>query len=393
MLRTPFVRLSLVALAAAMAAGCGGSSAVTGPEASASAPGGSVAPARGSAVVQGTVTGAQSGLQVGVVGTALVAPVDDEGQFALAGVPAGTATLRFDGAGLDARLDVPGLQDGQVTSVSVRLSGGTAQLAGTPTCAPTAETYFSGTLESITGARLVVAGRVVDASQVQKVWRGDRRIQLVDLAVGEKVKVWGTLRGDGVVLAEEIMALTQGPGTTETWVVFTGRVESVKSSSLDVTAHPSTGSYPVLIVSGTTVRTTADTKVRTPDGASLSASQIAVGQTATVEGWRTSADVVRAVKIVVEGALSPTAPTWVTFKGLVESVAFDALDVHGNPYVTPVLVVAGRKVKTDGSTVFKWSDGTALDPKAIQAGDQAYVEGWSKPEGYVLATKVVVDKR
>ncbi len=383
MTRTLFVRLSLVALAAALAAGCGGSSAVTGPEPS--------APVQGNAVVQGTVTGSSAGLQVGVVGTPLVAPVDDEGQFALAGVPAGTATLRFEGAGVDARVSVSGLQDGLVTSLTVQLSGGSAQIAGTPTCAPTAETFFSGTLESMVGTRLVVAGRQVDAGQVQKVWRGDRRIQLTDLQVGDKVKVWGTLRGDGVVLAEEIKALTQGGETTETWVVFTGRVESVKASSLDVAAHPNTGTYPVLTVSGTTVRTTAETKVKLADGTVISASQIAVGQTATVEGWKTSEGTVRAAKIVVEGAGS--GPTWVTFKGRVESVAFDALDVHGNPYVTPTLTVAGRKVKTDGSTAFKWSDGTALDPKAIQTGDQARVEGWSKPEGYVLATKVVVDKR
>jgi len=386
MLRTPFVRLSLVALAAALAAGCGGSSAVTGPEEPS-------APARGNAVVQGTVVGTRSGLQVGVVGTALVAPVDDEGQFALAGVPSGTATLKFEGAGLDARVSVSGLQDGQVTSLTVQLSGGSAQLAGTPTCSPTAETFFSGILESMAQTKLLVAGRQVDASQVQKVWRGDRRIQLADLQVGEKVKVWGTLTGSGVVLAVEIMALTTGSGNGETWVVFSGKVEAVKSSSLDVVEHPNTGTYPVLVIAGRTVRTTAETKVKLSDGTVISASQIAVGQAATVEGWKTSDGSVRAAKIVVDGTGSGTSDTWVTFSGRVDSVAFDALDVHGNPYVTPTLVVAGCKVKTDGSTLFKWSDGTTLDPSKIVVGDQAYVEGWKKPEGYVLATKVKVDKR
>ena len=260
----------------------------------------------------------------------------------------------------------------------MQLSSGSAQLAGTPTCTPSAETFFSGPLESASGPRLVIAGRTVDASQVQKVWRGDRRIQLTDLQVGEKVKVWGTLKGDGVVLAVEIMALTWGPGTAETWVVFTGKVEAVKISSLDLAARPNPGTYPVLTVAGRTVQTTADTKARLADGSTLSVSQITVGQTATVEGWKTSDGSVRASKIVVEGTGTTTSPTWVTFKGRVESVAFDALDVRGNPYVTPTLFVAGRKVKTDGSTVFKWSDGTALDPKAIQTGDQAYVEGWEQ---------------
>jgi hypothetical protein len=291
MLRRNVVVLPL-ALLASLAAGCGGSSSVTGPD--------EPPAAAGHAVVQGTVQGSRSGVQVGVVGTPLVAAIDEEGQFALAGVPAGTATLRFEGGGIDARLSVSGLQDGQVTSITVQLSGGGAQLAGTPSCSPTTETYFTGTLDRANGTSLVVGGRSVDASRVQKVWRGDRRIQLSDLEVGEKVKVWGTLRGDGVLVAEEIKALSKGSGSGDTWVTFRGRVDSVSSS---------------------------------------------------------------------------------------------ALDVHGNPYASPTFVVAGRRVKTDGSTRFKWSDGTALEPGAIRAGDQAYVEGWTKPEGHVLASKIVVDCR
>jgi len=288
--RMRVVCLFLAGLAVALAAaGCGGSAAVTGPEAE--------APVAGAAVVQGTVTGAGTGLQVGVVGTALVTEVDEEGQFVLSSVPAGTATLKFEGAGVDARLPVPGLQDGLVTSITVQLSGGSAQLTGTPNCTPTAEAAFSGVLEQIAGTQLVVGGRKVDASQIRKVWRDGRRIQLADLQVGEKLKVWGTLRGDGVVVAEEIEARTPG-------------------------AKPA---------------------------------------------------------------------GWVTFKGKVESVSASALDVHGS-CETLKLVIAGHEVRTDGSTKLKWSDGAALSPGEIQAGDKAYVEGWAK-NGYVLAAKIVVDKR
>ena len=245
------------------------------------------------------MTGASAGLQVGVVGTPLVAPVDDEGQFALAGVPSGTATLRFEGSGIDARVPVPGLQDGLVTSVTVQLSGGTAQLTGTPSCTPTAETFFSGTIDSIARPRLVVAGRAVDTSQIKKVWRGERRIQLSDLQAGEKVKVWGTLRGDGVVLAEEIAALTTGPGSTgETWVSFTGKVESVAAASLDVHGQPQRGPD-LLVVKGITVRTDAQTKVKRSDGSPMSVGEIKVGQTATVEGWKKADGSVRATQIVV----------------------------------------------------------------------------------------------
>ena len=295
MRRKHFVCPFLVGLAAALAAGCGGSGAVTAPETGASA--------TGAAVLQGTVMGSQSGLQVGVVGTPLVASVDDEGQFALTQVPAGTVTLKLEGAGIDARVSVAGLQDGQVTSIKVQLAGGAAQIVGTPSCAPTAETFFSGMLESIAGTRLVVSGRPVEAGPSVKVWRGDRRSTLDSLQVGDKLKVWGTLRGDGVVVAEEIQALTTEPGPTGwTWVVFSGVVESLKASSLDLHANPNTpspSSYPTLIVKGVTVTTNADTKFRRSDGGTCSGSDVKAGQTVTVEGWKRTDGTVKAQIVTI----------------------------------------------------------------------------------------------
>jgi hypothetical protein len=291
MRRTRFVCLCLAGLGVALgSAGCGGSNVATGPDTQAPAA------AVGAAVVQGTVTGAGVGLQVGVVGASLATELDQEGQFVLSGVPAGTATLTFQGAGVDARLEVSGLQDRQVTSIAVQLSNGSARLAGTPNCGPEAEAAFSGVLEQMAGAGLVVGGRTVDASQVKKVWRDGMRIQLSELKVGERLKVWGTVRGDGTVVAEEIEARTPGGG--EGWVEFRGRVESVSANALDAGARCE----------------------------------------------------------------------------------------------TPTLVIGGRTVKSDDSTRFKWSDGAALSPGEIQVGDRAYVKGWSK-DGYVLADKVVVDRR
>jgi len=290
MRRKHLVCLFLAGLAAALAAaGCGGSGSVTAPE---------EALATGAAVLQGTVMGPQSGLQVGVVGTALLASVDEEGQFALSRVPSGTITLKLEGAGIDARVSVPGLQDGQVTSIKVQLAGGSAQLAGSPSCGPTAETFFSGMLESIVGTRLVVSGRQVEAGPSVKVWRGDRGSTLDSLQVGDKLKVWGTLRGDGVVVAEDIQALTTEPGPTGwTWVVFTGVVESLKASSLDLHANPNTpgpSAYPTLIVKGITVTTNSDTKFRWSDGSKCSGSDVKAGQTVTVEGWKRTDGTVKA---------------------------------------------------------------------------------------------------
>jgi hypothetical protein len=301
------VCLVLAGLAGVMTSGCGSSSAVTGPDDQ---------PVAGSSVLHGALlapgissasaapgVSAQSvggGWVVSVAGTSLSTEVDQDGRFVLARVPAGSVTVKIEGPGVSAQVAVSGLVDGQVTSVEIRITGGSAQLASDPKCTPTAETFFSGSLDQISGTALVVAGRSVDASQIRKVWRGEKRIQLSELSVGEKVKVWGVLRGDAVVLAEEIAALTSGSDGNKAWTTFSGKVDSVEGK----------GFLP-----------------------------------------------------------TPTKPSY------------------------PSLYVAGRKVKTDAGTQFKWSDGTVLDAAQIRAGDQAHVEGWSLPEGYVQATRLVIDCR
>jgi hypothetical protein len=245
---------------------------------------------------------AGGGWVVSVNGTSLSSELDQDGRFVFTRVPAGSVTVKVDGPGVSAQVPVSGLTDGQVTSVEIKVSGGSAQLSGDPKCTPSAETFFSGNLDQRQGSQLVVSGRTVDTSQIKKVWRGEERVQLSDLAVGEKVKVWGVLRGDGVVVAEEIAALTAGPGSSKSWLTFSGRIEKVEGA---------------------------------------------------------------------KGFLPNPTPTKQTY---------------------PTIWVAGRRVKTDAGTQMKWSDGSLLDGALVKEGHNAYVEGWSLPEGYVQATRLVVNK-
>ena len=303
------VSLFLAGIVGVLESGCGGSSALTAPdEPKAGASGASVlhgavlAPGISSASPSAEF-GAESGAGgwvVGVAGTSSSSPLDQDGRFVLTGVPAGSVTLKIEGPGVSTQLTLSGLVDGQVMSVEIEVTGGTARVNGTPKCSPSAQTHFSGTLDQAAGSQLVVGGRKVDASQIAKVWRGERRIQLSELERGEKVKVWGTLRGDGVVVAEEIAALTDGSDKSKVWVTFSGRVEAIEGKSLLPTPTPT------------------------------------------------------------------TKPGWI--------------------------VVAGRKVKLDSGTQLKWSDGSGFEG-AIQVGDVAAVEGWSLPEGYVQATRVLIGKR
>jgi hypothetical protein len=277
--------LSLAGLGLALlTAACGGSAAVTGAGGEGGNPITAPSAASGNAAVQGSVLDGTEGLRVDVVGTSLSTRTDEEGQFAFKGVPAGTVTLRFQGSGVDAQLAVPGVQDGKVTTIKVNVSGSTARMPTAPTCTPTADTFFTGVIESITGQTFVVAGRQVDVSQVKKIWRGDRRIDIGDLHVGDKVKVWGTLRGDGVVVAEEIALMAGQPGDDGTsWIAFTGTIESVSSSAVRQSCL-----YPTLVVSGRKVVTGEGTAFVHSDGSRYDPAELKVGHKVYVEGWKHS---------------------------------------------------------------------------------------------------------
>lgn len=300
--------LSLAGLAVVLAAvGCGGSSGVTGSEDPAQA-------ASGIAVVQGTVVGGgvqalssgdvsslsdAAGWTVRVEGTGLSTTVDEEGGFILAGVPAGTIHLVFEGPGPTAHLTLSGLQDGQVLSLQVHISGGTATVTSPTSTSPSKDTKLTGTLDSASGSHLVVAGHHVDAGEVAEVRRGKQKIGLDQLVVGEKVKVWGTLQGDGVVRAREIKAFATGGGSQGDFTTFKGKVQSVGFSALGVHANPN-GAYPSLVVAGRNVRTSGKTKFKWSDGTSLNPHDIKVGDKAYIEGWKQSGGAVSATKVKVD---------------------------------------------------------------------------------------------
>ena len=322
-------------------AGCGKSASVTGSSEPAVA---------GNAVLLGTVQGVGfaaapvdaathqssggTGYTVTVVGAAGgTVEIDEDGRFVLAGLPAGAVTLRIEGGGVSAQVTVQGLVDGQVLTVEMKLTGGTVQLTGSPTCAPVvADAFFSGDLESVSTAQIVVSRRVVDVTKLQKVWTPGGRAQLSDLRVGDRIKVWGTLRGDGVLVADEIVSVTNDAG--ETWFSFKGRVDGVSGSGAraldDVHGSPNAGYSPTLSIAGKTVYTSGSTKFKWSDGGTLDPREIKVGQTAYVEGYRNKDGALKASSVVVDGSGgSGGEPSWVSFRGKVAGVvALSARDVQ-----------------------------------------------------------------
>ncbi|HEX9187579.1 MAG TPA: DUF5666 domain-containing protein [Vicinamibacteria bacterium] len=205
----PFPFFLAVAVAGVTVACGGGSSSVSGPDMSPAA----VSPVGGATIAGTVLTGGTassevgassvSGLRVSVSGTGLRTTTDGSGRFTLAGVPAGRAELRFEGPGIDARLQIESLQSGQTLTVTVRVSGNSA--AQVSDVEDEDEVEFEGQIDSVGSGSLVVAGRTVHVDASTRILDSHKMpIPLSSLKPGDIVEVEGTARPDGSVLALKV---------------------------------------------------------------------------------------------------------------------------------------------------------------------------------------------
>jgi uncharacterized protein DUF5666 len=237
--------LWLAALAAgAAAAGCGSSSPSTS---SMTAP---PAPVARGATIEGTVnpsTGVASaggvrassltgGIRVTVTGTSLVATTDGSGKFVLAGVPSGRAELHFEAPGVDARLEIDGLVEGQTLTITVHLSESGASVDKPGEGHDDAD--LKGVVESVTPPSLRVAGRTVLTDSATKIRDGKNApIALSGVHPGDVVEVEGTSRADGSILASQVKVEDGNEGEDEGEVEVKGPIQSKGASSLTVASR------------------------------------------------------------------------------------------------------------------------------------------------------------
>jgi hypothetical protein len=197
---------------AALAIACGGNASMTGSNAPAAAPGSRGATIRGTvlgAAAAGDVSASSLGtIRVSVVGTSLQAMTDGSGSFTLTGVPPGTVDLRFQGSGVDARLTIDGLSDGQTLTLTVRVEGNSASRVGEGDDDndddEQGEVEFDGTVTLLNP--LTIGGRRVTTSSATR-FLGDHNDPVPSsqvLRVGNRVEVEGRAQADNSVLAEKI---------------------------------------------------------------------------------------------------------------------------------------------------------------------------------------------
>lgn len=174
------------------------------------------------------------------------------------------------------------------------------------------------------------------------------------------MKVEGTVQADGAVLAREIKAEGQMKGVE---IEFKGTIDSITP--------------PTLMVSGRKVITDITTKIKRDD-TRLSLTDLKVGQTVEVEGTLQSDASVFAREIEVKEEQKEVEEQEIEFKGVIQSIT------------PPTLMVAGRKVVTNGSTEIRLKDkrGSLTD---LKVGQKVEVKGTLQSGGSVLARKIKVE--
>ena len=159
-------------------------------------------------------------ITVSVVGTGLSTTTDASGSFVITGVPSGSVTLRFQGSGIDATLQISGIEAGQTLTITVRVSGSSAVLDGPPgarqQCAASgAKAEIEGEITAATASSITVfqqgavkGSYVCQVSSATRIRKGNTTFTLSQLQLGSRVHVSGTGLGSSSgacqVKAEEI---------------------------------------------------------------------------------------------------------------------------------------------------------------------------------------------
>jgi hypothetical protein len=307
---TVFDRLKGVSVAVALCAGLAacnsGNDSITGPTSSASTSS-TVAATTGGGTVRGVVetgsagsssTGqvhalaAGSGFRVSVVGTSIATTTDDRGQFELRGVPSGRVSLRFEASGIDARLEIEHLAEGQSLNVNVHVSSSGAFVAETEDHAN--ETSIRGAIQAINGSRLTVLGRTVSTDGLtQFLDRNNAASRLSDLRVGQAVEIEGTTQADGSLYARKVKQ-EDGAGDGRGGG---GNGGGADDNGASVNFVGSISSVSPLVVGGQAVATDSATRVLDRKNNPISLSALKTGDKVEIEGVKRSDGSVLASKI------------------------------------------------------------------------------------------------
>jgi hypothetical protein len=313
---------------------------------------GSISGAAGS--IEGTVaTSSGQALTVSAPASGKSTTTDATGAFFLTNVPAGTSELHVRGGANDAVLHIQALRSGEHRSMSITVSGNTAQEDESQT-----SSGFDGAVTAVNPPNLTVAGRLVHTDTNTKIQRGDTSIAVGDIKVGEKAAVEGALQADGSVLATRIEVGAEGEDPPS-FAVFQGVLNKIDGTHLTV------GILPVLLQPQTAIFR-GETQV--------DASALQVGQQLLVRG----------IVDATQGILAARIRILVPDSG-------DDNEAHLQGKVTALaahsLTVGDKVIAVDASTAF----GGAGDPKSLadlKVGDVVEADVVTAADSTLLAKEI-----
>jgi uncharacterized protein (TIGR03437 family) len=199
-----------------------------------------------------------------------------------------------------------------------------------------------------------VNGKTVHVSAVTKIDEGQGQV-----AIGVTVEVEGMLQVDGSINATEIEVKAQNASGIP--VKFLGRIEKLPDTN---------GRVGDWVISGLSVKVTANTTIKTDKGAPM------IGSLVNVEGLAQLDGSINATKIeVISNVDKPTL--FVRFRGVIEALPA-VQDLVGD------WKVSGRTVKVTDKTTIKQEDGKAVVGAVVE------VEGVLNQDGSVSAQKIEV---
>jgi Domain of unknown function (DUF5666) len=282
---------SVVAATVAVMA-CGGGNTSKSPLAPSSATPSVSNPAPGSAVsgatISGTVVGtlaasrvrtASAGMVVRVLGSSVSSSVVN-GQFVLRGVPTGHVELEFDDVGVNARLVLEGVAEGEDIHLSVRVSGSTAAVDDDQRETPDNRSDIEGLVTAINASArtLSVGTSAVMVPAGTPVRHDGTSMDLSQIHIGDRVEVQGMKNGTTLVATEiEVKTSTANPAPGD------NGDDHGADAELNGTISGKSGTCPSLsfTVASTTVVTNAKT-----DFHDAACSALAGGDRVEVKGSR-----------------------------------------------------------------------------------------------------------
>jgi hypothetical protein len=384
MLRNP-VKLALIALAVVFSCSQGtpnGSSSGSGNAAIAGAlDAASIAAIRGQA------------LRISAVGTSAATQADASGRFSLSGLPAGTASVRFQAPGIDSTLQIRGLVPRQTMRISVRINGRTVTVVTGDN-----QATLVGTIDAIGTSALTISGLTIDVNDQTAITARGATITFADLKVNQIVSVQGTI-ASGAVTANAVNVLL--PANFDQ-ILLQGPIDA---GSLNA------GPPATFAVSVITVTTDENTKFRR----GLTFADLKEGDDVVVQGTlqpdgTVLANVVRDLNaaagqaVEIEGAITAiTPPDHFVIAGVVTVVVNADTVIEGEGHHRGPSSRRGHDLRLiPRSTADHGGDGPGhggddddqnLTFADLKVGDEVEVEGVAQADGSVLALRIEVEDR